>query len=65
MSRSVKGARGSAVALVVAFVSAMALVAISPQSNRAQECLLVVERGGQVDLVGAVTLDTNTMTRTR
>jgi len=45
-SRSGQGVRRSAVALVVAFVSAMALVAISPQSNRAQECLLVVERGG-------------------
>ncbi len=39
-SRSGKGVRGSVVALVVAFVSAVALVALSPQASRAQECLL-------------------------
>jgi hypothetical protein len=39
-SRSGKGVRGSAVALVVAFVSAVALVALSPRASRAQECLL-------------------------
>jgi hypothetical protein len=39
-SRSGKGVRGNAGALVVAFVSAVALVALSTQASRAQECLL-------------------------
>ena len=39
-SSSGNGVQVSAAALVVAFASAVALVALSPRTSRAQECLL-------------------------
>jgi len=63
-SRSGQGVRGSAVALVVAFVCAVALVALSPQASRAEAPVALGSAANFAVLAGSTVTNTGATTVT-